>query len=417
VDEPGVQFNRRAKAPDDEIPGEVETRKSGEVARGIFASAEIAPETSSHCGRAKPDADLPHPLPHGGAYASGMKFLRGRTGQLLGGAVGLIVIGVVFFVVLPSIANPREVWNAVRELSWPWLLALAAAALLNVVTFAPPYMAALPGLKFRPALTVTTASTASTYLAPGGFAVGMGLSFAMLRAWGFRGRPVTIAVTLATVWNQFMVFGTPVVALALLTYEGGSHPLLGTIAWLGLAIFAAVVAGFGLSFRSAKDARRFGDFASRVVSRGLEMIKRGPARWTGETFVEFRNDTVGIVRQRWQWLTASTIVGHLSVYVVLIVTLRALHVTQDEVTVIESFAAWALVRVLGAIPITPGGFGIVELGMTGALVAFGAPQAEAVAAVLVYRFLTVAPPLVLGAMLGATFRRQHPGWAREVEAA
>ena len=45
-------------------------------------------------------------------------------------------------------------------------------------------------------------------------------------------------------------------------------------------------------------------------------------------------------------------------------------------------AAWALSRVLGSIPITPGGVGFVELGLTGALVAFGASNAEAVAATL-----------------------------------
>ena len=66
-----------------------------------------------------------------------------------------------------------------------------------------------------PAGTVLTlASTASTYVAPGGAAVGMAASFAMLRAWGFRGRPVTIAVAVTGIWNQFAMLGFPIVALA-----------------------------------------------------------------------------------------------------------------------------------------------------------------------------------------------------------
>ena len=40
--------------------------------------------------------------------------------------------------------------------------------MLNLATFAPPWMAALPGLGYWSAETVTQASTASTYLAPGG---------------------------------------------------------------------------------------------------------------------------------------------------------------------------------------------------------------------------------------------------------
>ena len=57
----------------------------------------------------------------------------------------------------------------------------------------------------------------------------------------------------------------------------------------------------------------------------------------------------------------------------------------------------------------PPGIGIVEVGLTGALVAFGAPNAEAVAATLLYRALTVLPTLALGLLAAATWRTHHPG--------
>jgi uncharacterized protein (TIRG00374 family) len=337
-------------------------------------------------------------------------WLRRRLGELLAGGLGVIVIAVVFLVVLPRIASYRDVWAAVQGLSWQWGLTLVMAAVVNVATFAPPYMAALPGLGFRPALAVTLASTASTYVAPGGPAVGMTLSFAMLRGWGFPARPITVSVAVTTVWNQFVIYGSPGIALALLTAEGGKDPLLQTAAFLGLAVFVAIVAGFVLALSSRQQARRVGDFAARVVSRLLRIVRRSPVRWTGESFVRFRRDTIGVLRTRWHVLTLATVVGHLSVYIVLIVTLRALGVSSDEVSGVEAFAAWTLARVLGSIPITPGGLGIVELGLTAALVAFGGQEGEVVAAVLVYRFLTVAPPLVLGVLAGATWRRHHPGW-------
>jgi hypothetical protein len=82
-------------------------------------------------------------------------------------------------------------------------------------------MATLPGLGFLRALVVTQASTASTYIAPGGAAVGIGLSYAMLRGWGFKGRPVTIAVAVTGIWNQFAMLGFPVIALALVRDRTG----------------------------------------------------------------------------------------------------------------------------------------------------------------------------------------------------
>ena len=80
----------------------------------------------------------------------------------------------------------------------------------------------------------------------------------------------------------------------------------------------------------------------------------------------------------------------------LLVSLRALQVPADQVSIVQAFAAWSLARLLGSIPITPGGIGVVELSLTGTLVGFGGNNAGVVAAVLVYRFLTMVPTLVLG---------------------
>jgi uncharacterized protein (TIRG00374 family) len=106
-------------------------------------------------------------------------------------------------------------------------------------------------------------------------------------------------------------------------------------------------------------------------------------------------------------ITATAFVGHLTVFGVLLVSLRATGVGADQVSWVEALAAWGLVRLLTAVPVTPGGVGIVELGLSTALVGFGAGNAEAVAAVLLYRLLTTVPTLVLGAVLGLTWRRHR----------
>jgi len=338
------------------------------------------------------------------------KDLLARWRPLLGGLAAAALVAGVFLYALPRVVDYGEVWDALGAVSWPWMIALAAAAALNVATFAPPLMAALRGLRFWPALAVTLSSTASTYVAPGGPALGMALSFGMLRGWGLSGRPVTLAVAVTSIWNVFVTFGFPTIALALLTATGGTHPLLATASLAGLALFAVIVAGSALTLRSAAQARAFGDLLARVASRALRLARRAPVSWTGAAFAEFRDDAIVLLRERWHWITLATLAGHLTVYLVLILTLRAVGVSAAEVSLAESFAAWSVVRVLAAIPIIPGGFGVVEVGLTGSLLAFGGAQGEVVAAVFVYRFLTVAPPLVLGALFGVTWRRHHAGW-------
>jgi uncharacterized protein (TIRG00374 family) len=331
--------------------------------------------------------------------------VKARIRRYLPAAIGLAIVVGTFAFVLPRIANYGDVWRVIRDLSWQQVMLLVGATALNLATYAPPWQAALPGLGFTRAFFMTQASTASTYIAPGGAAVGIALSYAMLRRWGFRGSDVALAVAVTGVWNQFVLLGFPVIALALLTLTGEQNALLQTVAVIALIIFVIAAGAFtaGLSFRGI--ARWLGDLAARVVSWGLRLIRRGPVRWTGESLVAFRNQAVALLGRRWHVITLATLAGQLTVFLLFLVCLRVLDVSAGEVSLIEAFAAWSLVRLLGSLPITPGGIGIVEVGLTSALVGFGGQNAEVVAAVLVYRTLTMVPTLVLGLVTAAVWRR------------
>jgi uncharacterized membrane protein YbhN (UPF0104 family) len=328
--------------------------------------------------------------------------------KAVGGGLGLAVIIFTFVFVLPKVANYRDVWAVVRELSWSQIGLLLGATAINLATYAPPWQAALPGLKFRQAFVLTQASTASTYVLPGGAAVGMGVSFGMLRGWGFTGKPVTLALAVTGIWNQFATLAFPIVAVALLTLSKEKNGLLQTVAFIGVAILAVAAAGFAVGLSSNRLAKWVGNTAATIVSRLLGLIRRGPVKWSGASFVSFRHVAVGLLKRRWHVLTLAVLAGQLTVFLVFLVSLRVLDVSANEVSWIEAFAAWSLVRLLGSIPITPGGIGIVEVGLTTALVGFGGDNAEVVGAVLVYRFLTIVPTLLLGLAAAATWRRHQP---------
>ena len=99
--------------------------------------------------------------------------------RLLGGAGSIAVVVGVFVFVLPQFANYRDVLDVLRTLTWKEWAVLAGAVLLNLATFPPPWMAALPGLGFRQALVMTQASTALSIVSPAGAAVGMAASYSM----------------------------------------------------------------------------------------------------------------------------------------------------------------------------------------------------------------------------------------------
>jgi uncharacterized membrane protein YbhN (UPF0104 family) len=339
--------------------------------------------------------------------------VKGRRRQILVGALGLAVVVVTFVFVLPKIANYGDVWDVVQTLDTTWLLALVAAVVLNIVTFAPPWMIALPGLRFRQALPFTQASTAFTYIAPGGGIVGMAGSYGLLRMWGFGSSEVARAVTLTGVWNQLANLLLPVVAVLLLSIENQSSAFLSTVALVGGIVFGVAVCLLALVLWSDGLARGVGEAVESATNWLLRIVRRRPLVGWPDRLVAFRGSTVDLIRRRWAWLTVAALAGNITVFVVLLVSIRAVGIESTQVTWVEAFAGWSLARALQLIPLTPGGVGPVELGMTGILVGFGGANAEVVAAVLLYRAFTILPTLLLGLATIGAWRWLGPGRARE----
>ena len=211
------------------------------------------------------------------------------TLQRLGlSALSLGIIIATFAFVLPTIADYREVWALVQDLSWEWIALLLAATLVNLLTFAPPWMVALPGLSFGQAITVTQVSTALSIVVPGGLAAGVATSYAMLRRWGFVAREVARAVTLTGLWNQFLNLAFPIIAVFLLNSEGGDTRLLGVVAFVGVAVLGVVVAALAVVLVSKRLANDIGELAAAVADWLLARIRRGPVSWGGPSFERFR---------------------------------------------------------------------------------------------------------------------------------
>src|SRR4051794_9792997 len=346
------------------------------------------------------------PLPvSGGADEARRRPKRRRLRKIILAAVSGGIIVATFAYFLPTIADYGAVWGVVKTLTWEQIGALIGATVLNLATFAPPWMITLPGLSFLRAMQMTQASTALSIVVPGGVAVGAAGSIGMLRAWGFRAAEIARAVTLTSLWNQFMNLLFPIVAVFLLTIHGDQTAALATAAFIGAAVLGIVVAAFTLVLVSNRLAHDLGEVIARLTNWALCRIRRGPVAWGGESFSRFRRDAADFLVRRWHLLTLAALAGSLTVFAVLLVSLRVMGVTASQVSLVEAFAAWSLVRIIASIPITPGGFGVVELGLTGTLVGFGGHNAPVVAAVLVYRFLTVVPTLVLGLVAAFTWRR------------
>jgi putative heme transporter len=323
--------------------------------------------------------------------------------------LALAVILVIFVVVIPRFANYSDVWNTIRHISPAWLVFLGIGAVLNVATYAPNWMVALPSLSYSQSLRLTLSGTAIANVAPFGGAVSMGMQYRMLRVWGFSTPDSSRAMVITGVWNNLVNLALPLVGLSLLTLRGGKNAALEISARIGAVVFVVVLAALWQVMRTEAGARSMGRCADKARNVWHRFRKQPSKSTAPDAFAAFRADSVSLLRARWLALTITTVVGVLSVFLVLAFAVRAVGIAGLRVTYTEAFAAWASTRLLStAFPVTPGGLGVVDVGLTTALRGFGAKAEPAVAAVLLYRVLTWLPPIILGSVAALTWRRANP---------
>lgn len=338
---------------------------------------------------------------------------RQRRRKLIQACVSIVLVAGIFAGVLPRIADVSEVWTTIRAMTWLEITTLSGVALWNLVSYWVVLMAVLPRLSLRQAAAVNLTGGAVSNTIPGGGAVAVGVTYAMLASWGFANSGIALAVLVSGIWNTFVKLGLPVIALGLLVVQQRATGSMAIGAAIGTAALVTAVATYALMLRSPALAERVGSLLGRTVTWVRARVRRPPVTGWGEASVRFRSQTIDLLRGRWPVITVASLLSHLALYLVLLLTLRHVGVSEAEVGWVTVLGAFAFVRLLSALPVTPGGLGVVELGLTGALVLAGGDRAQVVAAVLVYRVLTFLPTIPLGAAAYLLWRRGGPGRHRD----
>jgi uncharacterized membrane protein YbhN (UPF0104 family)/membrane-associated phospholipid phosphatase len=327
--------------------------------------------------------------------------------RMLQVAVSVLLVGAIIWYVRGQFADIAEVRAVIGGLGAAGLAVLVLVAAWNLVTYWVVAVVATPGLRMPQAAVLTQSTTAVANAVPAGGAVAVGLTYTMLSSWGFSKSRSTLFVVVTGIWNNFIKLGMPVLALAILALQRAPGAGRTAAAVGGLAALVAAVVVFTLVLRSEQFAARTGIVTGQWMSALLRLVRRGPVHGWDLAVTKWRGRVIGLVRRRGLALTASALVSHVSLYVVLLVALRAIGVSQDQVGWAEVLAVFAFARLVTAIPITPGGVGVVELALIAGLTQAGGVAAEVVAAVLLYRLLTYVLPIVAGVGTYVYWRRNR----------
>ncbi len=314
------------------------------------------------------------------------------------------VAGVSIYLVFPAITEVFASWPRLSTLH-PWWLAAAIAA--EIAHFSCTF--ALQRLALRtkawfPVITSQLAGNAISLIMPGGAAPGAAVQFRMLATSG-QDMSSTVgglaAFSLLGVGGLLAlpVFALPVILLGAPTSRGlVNAAILGAIGFVVFAAFGAVVLAYDAPLRWA------GRLAQRLANWFLRLLKRPPLEGLDETLLSERNKIREVLgRQWWQALLLSA--GRLAFdYLCLLFALRA---TGSHPRPSLILVAYAVAGIVGMIPATPGGLGLVEASLTGLLVLAQVNSSQAVLATLTYRIASYWVPLCAGPIAYGLFRLRY----------
>ena len=311
-------------------------------------------------------------------------------------AASLALLVLIFVGVVPQLASYSDAWVHLSRLGGWWWAAIALTAFVDQVPVVWLYQSALPGLRFRDGFLETETTSAISSTVPAGGAVAVGMTFKMFTSFGFTDLEVSTCVAVTGVWNLTTKFVLPVAAVGLLALTARPPRLAVVAAGVGLA--AVVVAGVGLwlVFGSEAGARFVGHKVDRLVDRLFGLLHRPRKASIEQALVQFRTQTVDTARRRGGRLTWATLASQFTVLALVLIIVRAVGIGSGQVGFAAVFTAFAVARLAGALPVTPGGLGTVDAAFIAMLTALGANPSRALAADLVWRMATYLLPVSVG---------------------
>lgn len=261
--------------------------------------------------------------------------------------------------------------------------------------------AALPELTHRQALTLSLSGSAVANVLPLGGAAGVALNYRMIRSWGYDRSQFASYTLVTNIWDLLAKLALPLLVLPLVLIGLGPLPtpvlVGGAVAVVALVVLLATTVGV---LRSAPAAARVGRFLDGVSRRVLRALRSGRTSVIEDFVVRTHAECREVITAHWRRLTVGMFLYTAAVFLLLWACLGVTGAGLPVTAVVVGFVAE---RLLTLVLLTPGGTGVVEVGLAGTLLLLGGDAAGVVAGVLLFRILTFALEIPAG---GATLA----GW-------
>jgi uncharacterized protein (TIRG00374 family) len=311
----------------------------------------------------------------------------------------IVLLTLVRFVLVPRLSGSAETMRLIGRVPLPFLVTAIVLETASLAAYSMLSRTVLPK-ENRPSLGVLMRIDLTTlgvnHAIPGGAAVAAALRYRLLTTFGVRGSDAVFGAVSQGASSAIVLNGTVWIALLVAIPVYGARPLFGLVIAVGAALLSTVaVAVLALTRGHAWTidlVRKIASYVPRVTPDQAEFH-------VGRVAQDLRAFTADhrLLARAAGWSAVNWLLDAASLWVFL----AAFGYRIEPVGLLMSFG---VANVLAALPITPGGLGIVEGVLVPMLVVVGAPHEAALLAVLTWRLVNFWLPLPIAGVTYLSLR-------------
>jgi uncharacterized membrane protein YbhN (UPF0104 family) len=327
------------------------------------------------------------------------------TEALLKHGLFLALGGIALYLLAPQLSDViRQVPN-LRTIRPVWFLIMLLSETLSFVFVWVLIRTALPGVSWFVAACAQTVSNAVSRVVPGGAAVGGATMYRVLSVSGVRPGEAAAGLAATSAISTAALFSIPAAALVLAFLGAPIPELLWPAAVAGGVLFGLLVSFGLLALKGDAALHGVGRFVNFVLVNVSSRTKN-PRSFDPDRLLLERDTLVSSLGDSWTKAVLAAAANWAFDYLTLVAALYAVGADPRLSLVLLAYAGAA---VLTMIPLTPGGLGFVEGGLTWLLVVSGISFQNALLATLAYRIVSLWLPILAGPVAWVAFRNRYPG--------
>jgi uncharacterized protein (TIRG00374 family) len=314
---------------------------------------------------------------------------------------------IVEYLVIPELVGASKDLYLLGRVGVFWAVAGVVLELVSLFCYAVLTRALLPAAG-RPGLVrlfgIDLSAAAVAHVIPAGTIGSAGVGYQLFTSEGLDGTDVGVMMATKGMGSTVVLNVLLWLALVISIPVAGFRPLYGTVAIVGailLAAIAALVVGFTRGGpRAARIVRAIGGRIPKVGGEKLEKI----VLQASDSLRGLATDRRVLVSSL-TWASLNWLLDAASLWCFI----AAFGHFTDPVGL---FAAYGIANVLGAIPISPAGLGVIDSLTPVLLVSFGLTRSVAILGVLAWRLVNFWLPIPAGAASYVALKvPRGSGWA------